>query len=280
MVYDYLKTLPQWLLPKRLLSWFAGRLANAKTVWLKSLLIRWFAKKYAVNMAEALEAELSQYPSFNAFFTRKLKPDCRPIASTVVVSPVDGIISERDALQQGELLQAKGRYYRVEELLSCSKEQAALFENGQFMTIYLSPKDYHRIHMPIAGRLLGMQYVPGRLFSVQPSTVRVIPNLFARNERVVVWFDTPVGKMVMVLVGAVIVGSIGTTWHGDLPRESKPHTFDYTKEHIALNKGDEMGYFKLGSTVVMLFEHDAALEWDTTHPCGSEVRYGEGLSVL
>lgn len=213
-------------------------------------------------------------------FIRHLRPECRPVAEAAVVSPVDGVISEIGRITSGRLLQAKGRDYTVSELLTSESALSAQFDNGSFATLYLSPKDYHRVHMPMDATLKEMIYVPGKLFSVQPTTARVIPRLFARNERLVVFFDTSVGLMAMVLVGATIVGAIGTAWHGDIRRGRQKVRFDYTDNtavNTALQKAVEMGYFKLGSTVVLLFAEGERMQWRPDLQAGSGIRFGEAL---
>ncbi|PJD93379.1 MAG: phosphatidylserine decarboxylase [Legionella sp.] len=279
MLKDWLKTAPQWVLPKKSISVLAGLLANVRHSTFKNALIRYFIKTYQVNMNEALIEQVEQYPTFNEFFIRHLKPECRPLATADILSPVDGVISELGAIEAGQLIQAKGRHYSVQELLACEDSRAQAFLQGQFATVYLSPKDYHRIHMPLKARLCSMHYVPGALFSVQPSTARVIPKLFARNERLVVFFETEIGAMAMVLVGATIVGAIATAWHGDIKRTKDQQHFDYTKNALSsiLEQGEEMGHFKLGSTVILLFAEGARMTWQHAMKAGSAVRFGEPL---
>lgn len=274
---DFLVALKHRMLPKRFLTLLAGVFANTRLQIIKNYLILAFIKRFQVNMQEALIEIPEEYPTFNDFFVRHLKPGIRPIASTDLVSPVDGCISALGHMQQGDLLQAKGRTYTVSELLGCSTEESAPFEKGSYMTIYLSPKDYHRIHMPLSAKLQSMTHIPGALFSVQPETTRVIPKLFARNERLVVWFETEKGRMAMVLVGATIVGKIGTTWTGDLPRASTTKT--YQCERKTLLKASEMGYFKLGSTVIMLFDDKHAVEWESSLSIGSPLYMGQALGT-
>lgn len=280
MPRDYLKTAPQYIIPARALNAYAKFMANVKIPVIKNRLIRNFIKDYNVNMSEALEESIDSYACFNDFFIRHLKPACRPVATEGIVSPVDGVISEIGAITSGKLLQAKGRHYTVSELLACDEQLSSQFNHGHFATLYLSPKDYHRVHMPIDATLKEMIYVPGRLFSVQPSTARVVPNLFARNERLVVFFDTPVGLMAMVLVGAMVVGAIGTSWHGDIRRGNKRVHFSYEDASIALNKATEMGYFKLGSTVVLLFADNQHMQWNSDLHAGDTIRMGESLAKM
>ncbi|KTD66343.1 archaetidylserine decarboxylase [Legionella spiritensis] len=277
MANDFLKTLPQFMIPKHGLTSFAGAVADVRVPAVKNFIIKRFIAKYGVDMSEAREENPENYPTFNDFFIRRLKSGIRPIADASVVSPVDGIVSELGSVKQGQLLQAKGRFYDVGEFLGCEPALFQPFINGCFATLYLSPKDYHRIHMPVDAKIRSMTYIPGQLFSVQPSTVRVIPRLFARNERLVVYCDTPLGLMAMVLVGATIVGAIATSWHGEIPRCKSIQRFDYSTSPIALQKGDEMGYFKLGSTVVLLFADGERLNWTSSLHAGSGIRYGQAL---
>lgn len=261
------------LLPKQTLTVLAGMLANVQWSWIKDPFIRWFIRHYQVNMLEALNPDPKSYPCFNDFFIRRLHPNARQLAQAPVICPVDGSISELGRIEAGQLLQAKGRYYSAQTLL---QNETHGFQEGHFMTLYLSPKDYHRIHMPIAGTVHSMIYVPGRLFSVQPATTRAIPNLFAENERVVVFFETTLGRMAMVLVGATIVGRIATDWHGEFKRSNILQTFTYPKP-IHLEQGQEMGYFKLGSTVILLFEKDAPIQWLETLQAGTVVKFGQEI---
>lgn len=280
MSRDFLKTLPQFIAPKHTLTSMAGKLAEIKVPAVKNRLIKRFIAKYNVNMSEAYEENPDNYDCFNDFFIRHLKPDCRPLADADVVSPVDGVISELGRIEKGQLLQAKGRYYAVDEFLACDPTLHEPFVNGRFATLYLSPKDYHRIHMPIRATLQSMIYVPGKLFSVQPATARTVPRLFARNERLVVFFETQVGLMAMVLVGAVIVGAIGTAWEGDLKRLHQVQAFNYADQPLSLEQGDEMGYFKLGSTVVLMFADGEKVNWLPSLKAGDSIRYGEALATI
>lgn len=248
----------------------AGKFADAKAGSLTTSVIRWFVRRYQVNMAEAADPDIANYTTFNAFFTRALKSDARPMGDSDFICPVDGAISQFGAIQQGQIFQAKGHEYSATALLAGDAKLASQFANGSFATLYLSPRDYHRIHMPCAGTLKKMTYVPGELFSVNPTTAQGVPGLFARNERVICEFESSeFGTFIMVLVGATIVGSIATTWHGVVnpPRISAVKTWDYKNKNIVLQQGEEMGRFLLGSTVVMLFEKDKIAfnqSWEAT----------------
>ena len=245
----------QYLLPKKLLTQLAGAFARSQSGALTQFAIRTFVAKYGVNMAEALHPDITSYASFNDFFTRALKPGARPLAPAAYVCPVDGAISQFGPIDGDQIFQAKGHRYSTRALVGGDATLAALFNGGQFATIYLSPKDYHRIHMPCDGTLRRMIYVPGDLFSVNPATAQAVPGLFARNERVVCVFDTARGPFVLTLVGATIVGSMATTWHGVVnpPRTADIREWTYAAGNVEIKQGDEMGRFLLGSTVVMLW---------------------------
>ncbi|RVQ67168.1 phosphatidylserine decarboxylase [Croceicoccus ponticola] len=274
---DRLKVLPQYLLPKQRLTTFAGRIAGARGGSMTTALIRWFVAKYGVDMSEAENSDIASYKTFNEFFTRRLKAGARPLASADFLCPVDGTISQYGAIDDDHILQAKGHRFTTADLVGGDAELAALFRHGSFANLYLSPKDYHRLHMPCDGTLRRMIYVPGALFSVNPTTARGVPNLFARNERVVCVFQSPQhGPFVMVLVGATIVGSMATVWHGvvNAKRTGEISEWTYADQDIELKKGEEMGRFLLGSTIVMLFRHDTIAfneNWASEHP----VRLGE-----
>jgi phosphatidylserine decarboxylase len=275
-----LAVLPQYLLPKKALTVLAGKLASAKAGSLTTAVIRWFVGRYGVNMAEAANPDITAYKSFNDFFTRPLKEGARPLADADFLCPVDGAISQFGAIERDQIFQAKGHRYSTTALVGGDRELAARFENGQFATLYLSPRDYHRIHMPSAGRLTRMIHVPGDLFSVSPTTAGGVPGLFARNERVVCVFDGEFGPFVLVLVGATIVGSMATVWHGTVnpPRPGVVREWRYGDEAAAVNleKGAEMGRFLLGSTVVMLFPKDSIGFNPDWAPMGP-VRMGEAM---
>ena len=252
---DRLAVLPQYLIPKQALTVLAGKLAGARAGGLTTGVIRWFVGRYGVNMAEAANPDIASYPSFNEFFTRPLKPGARPLADADYLCPVDGAISQFGRIQRDQIFQAKGHSYSTTALLGGDRDLALWFHDGEFATLYLSPRDYHRIHMPCDGRLTRMIYVPGALFSVNPTTARGVPGLFARNERVVCVFETTNGPFVLTLVGATIVGSMATVWHGVVnpPRLADVTEWRYDDQNIVLKQGEEMGRFLLGSTVVMLF---------------------------
>jgi phosphatidylserine decarboxylase len=279
-VFDRLAVLLQYLLPKQALTEFAGKVAAARCgVWTEKL-ISWFIGRYQVNMTEAANPDVNSYATFNDFFTRALRSDARPLASADYVCPVDGAISQFGSIENDQLFQAKGHTYSTTALVGGDVVLAAQFQNGSFATIYLSPKDYHRIHMPCDGRLTRMIYVPGDLFSVNPVTARGVPGLFARNERVVCVFDTLHGPFVLTLVGATIVGSMATVWHGlvNPPRSGEIREWRYGDQQINLKKGDEMGRFLLGSTVVMLFQKDA-LQFNSLWSPALSVRMGDVMGV-
>jgi phosphatidylserine decarboxylase len=275
-VVERLAVLLQYILPKQALTIFAGKVAGTRGGALTTRLIKWFVGRYKVNMAEAANSDISSYPTFNEFFTRALRSDARPLAAADFICPVDGAISQFGAIEKDQLFQAKGHTYSTTALVGGDSKVAAQFQDGHFATIYLSPKDYHRIHMPCDGKLTRMIYVPGDLFSVNPVTARGVPGLFARNERVVCVFDTANGPFVLTLVGATIVGSMATVWHGVVnpPRSREVREWTYDTQNIMLKKGDEMGRFLLGSTVVMLFPKNT-LQFNAQWLPALPVRMGE-----
>lgn len=278
-----LAILLQYIAPKQLLTAAAGKLAHWQAGRLTTAFIGWFVRKYQVNMEEAVNGDLTSYVSFNQFFTRPLKPGARVSADNAFVCPVDGCISQFGQVVQGQIFQAKGHQYSAQALVGGDATLAARFDQGSFACLYLSPKDYHRIHMPCDGTLLHMTYVPGDLFSVNPLTAANVPGLFARNERVVCTFNSAQhGQFVMVLVGATIVGSMATVWHDakdriiNPPRPGKVVKWDYSDRNIHLKQGEEMGRFLLGSTVVVLFEKDMLTFNTGWHP-GKPIRLGEAM---
>lgn len=278
---DKLFVMSQYLTPQLGLSRLAGRLAdNDQVPALKNRVVRWFIERYGVDMSEAVDADPASYATFNDFFTRALKPGLRPVdeAPDALTSPVDGAISQLGAIKGGRIFQAKGQSFNLTELLGGDEQRAKPFAGGEFATIYLAPKDYHRIHMPLSGTLTEMAYVPGRLFSVNPVTAANVPNLFARNERVVTLFDTEWGPMAMVHVGAMIVGSVETTWAGVVaPGTDGVSSVDYSADKpIRFDKGDEMGRFRLGSTVILLFPKDV-MQWSDELGPESVLRMGQRI---
>ena len=275
-----LAVLPQYLLPKQALTALAGRFARAEAGALTTRVIRWFIARYGVNMAEAVQPDPAAYRSFNEFFTRPLKPGARPLAAADFICPVDGAISQFGPIARDQIFQAKGHSYSTTALVGGDAALAAQFADGEFATLYLSPRDYHRIHMPCDGRLRRMIHVPGELFSVNPTTARGVPGLFARNERVVCVFDSAHGPFVLTLVGATIVGSMATVWHGVVnpPRPGTIREWRYDGEQaITLKRGEEMGRFLLGSTVVLLFPKNTLAFNPAWAPAGP-VRMGEAMA--
>ena len=280
---DKLKIIGQYLLPKHLVTLLAGKLANAKMGKFTTFLITKFIKQFKIDMSEAKYSEAADFETFNDFFTRELKAGLRPIieGDNNLATPVDGCVSQQGDIKAGRIFQAKGHDFSLRELLGGRDDVAAPFDDGIFSTVYLAPKDYHRIHMPITGKLEQMIFIPGDLFSVNPLTAQNVPNLFARNERAVAIFSTAIGPMAMVLVGATIVGSIETVWEGTLtPQKNKEIQYwDYQDQEIILQKGAEMGRFKLGSTIVALFPKDSIEFSDALAP-SSVTRLGELFATV
>ncbi|EAT12306.1 phosphatidylserine decarboxylase [Bermanella marisrubri] len=270
--------LSQYLVPQHSLSRLVGWFASTEINWIKNTFIEKFAAKYDVNMDEALEEDLRAYKSFNDFFTRALKDGARPISDDKIVSPADGAVSQLGEIELGRCFQAKGRDFGVNELLGGDAERAEPFMKGDFATIYLSPKDYHRVHMPCDGVLKETVYVPGDLFSVNPATAEGVDGLFARNERLVCMFETEHGPMAMVLVGAMIVAGIETVWSGQVcPLPKKAQVQKYDGGEIRLKKGDEMGRFKLGSTVILCFPPDT-IDFNDEIKAESPLKMGQGIA--
>ena len=276
---DRTAVIAQYLIPKQAITLLAGRIARAQGGTLTTRLIAWFVKRYRVNMLEAVNPDITSYASFNDFFTRALQDGARPLAQADLICPVDGAISQFGRIKGQQIFQAKGHHYSSTALVGGDAALAAQFDNGHFATLYLSPCDYHRIHMPCAGRLKRMIYVPGDLFSVNPATARGVPGLFARNERVVCVFDGEHGPFVLVLVGATIVGSMATTWHGavNAPRPGRLSEWRYDDKPIIFKQGEEMGRFLLGSTVVMLFPQ-GPLKFNPQWQLGGAIRLGEVMA--
>lgn len=276
---ERLFVLLQHVLPKLALTRLAGHFARRPADPLVRWMIRNFIARYQVNMAEATNPDIDSYASFNEFFTRALKPGARPLADADLVCPVDGAISQFGAIEQDQIFQAKGHSYSTRALVGGDAKLAEQFQDGSFATIYLSPRDYHRIHMPCDGRLLQMIYVPGELYSVNPATARGVPGLFARNERVVCVFESAQGPFVLTLVGATIVGSMATVWHGVVnpPRGKQVQVWNYADQQIVLKRGEEMGRFLLGSTVVLLFPKPA-VSFNPAWAPAAGVRLGEAMA--
>lgn len=276
---DRLFIASQYLLPQHLLSRLAGGLANCTWDWVKNPFITWFVKRYQVDMSQAVEQDPTAYACFNDFFTRALLPDARPLDPDArsILCPADGAISQLGSIEHGRIFQAKGQSFSALELLGGNPAHASLFQGGQFATVYLSPSDYHRVHMPLGGTLREMIHVPGKLFSVNQTTAENVPELFARNERVVCLFDTDAGPMAVVLVGAMIVASIETVWAGLVaPPQRQVRSEQYGASAPVLERGAEMGRFKLGSTAIVLFGPGHA-RWDDQLGAGSLVRMGQKL---
>ena len=273
---DRLAVLPQYLLPKQALTALAGRIASARGGRLTRALIAWFVRRYGVNMGEAANPDIASYASFNDFFTRALQEGARPLAQARLISPVDGAISQFGTMQKDQIFQAKGHHYSSRALLGGDAALAAQFDDGSFATLYLSPRDYHRIHMPCAGRLTRMIYVPGELFSVNPITARGVPGLFARNERVVCMFESAQGPFALVLVGATIVGSMAMVWHGVVNARliGEYREWQYADAAVQLEQCQELGRFLLGSTVVLLFPK-GPLQFNPVWAPGQAIRMGE-----
>ena len=269
-----------YILPHHAISWLMFKGARIQWKPLKNFIIRSYTSLHPVKMFEAVEEDMFAYASLNAFFTRKLKAECRPLDNNEKnwICPVDGSVSQAQTIQDGRIFQAKGQDYSLLELLGGDKKLEKIFSNGQFATLYLSPRDYHRIHMPATGKLIHMQYIPGRLFSVASFVVNHIPRLFARNERVVCYFETDQGPMVMVLVGAINVSATETVWHGLISSEAKKiKRFEYDDKNIVLKRGEEMGRFNLGSTVIVLTTNE--MQIDETIVADAEIKLGQCLAT-
>ena len=267
-------TFLQYLLPQHLLSKLMFRFARIENVWIKDTFTRWFVNKHQVNLAEAESNGISDYAHFNDFFTRALKPQARPISESAIISPVDGVVSQAGQIKDSQILQAKGHHFSLSQLLAGKSLER--IENGYFATIYLAPKDYHRIHMPIDGKLVSMRYIPGNLFSVNHKTVNKVNGVFARNERLVCLFDTVFGRVAFILVGAIFVGSMETSWQGQVtpPYGKEVKVYDYTEKEFKLLKGEELGRFNMGSTVIILLPETAPV---LKLQSGQELKMGQSL---
>lgn len=277
-IIQTLTSLLQYSLPHHFLSALVSKFTHSEIKIWKNLMISQIIKFYKVDIAEARQTDINSFASFNHFFTRELKPGIRPISphTNAIACPADGEISQTGIIDQGEIFQAKGKSFSTLELLGGNKARAESFMQGSFTTIYLSPKDYHRLHMPVQGSLTEMIHIPGRLFSVSHTSANSIPNLFARNERVVCMFDTELGCMALILVGAIFVSSIETTWHGVVtpPTSKAIRSWQYQNNRIIINKGDEMGRFNMGSTIIVLFAKDK-MTWNEKFIAGKKVKLGE-----
>ncbi|WP_262965022.1 archaetidylserine decarboxylase [Methylobacter psychrophilus] len=282
-IKEALTTLPQYILPHHALSRMMSKLTHCENKVWKNLFIKQIIRHYGVNMSEAVEQDINAFKSFNHFFTRELNPDVRPLTNerNAIASPADGVVSQAGNITNGKIFQAKGKSYTATDLLGGSVERAEPFNNGVFTTIYLSPKDYHRLHMPLTGTLREMVHIPGRLFSVNTATTNSVPGLFARNERVVALFDTDVGPMALVLVGAIFVSSIETVWHGVVtpPNISTVQSWQYQENAPTLKIGEEMGRFNMGSTIIVLFGKDKA-QWDSALTAEKAVKLGEQIGKI
>ncbi len=280
-----LTVLDQYLAPHHLLTAWMKRLTRVQSSWYKNRQIQWFVRRYQVDMSIAAEPDPLAYPDFNTFFTRPLKAGTRPVVdgADAVACPADGMVSQIGDVHNGRLLQAKGHHFDLLTLLGGGEERARPFQGGRFVTIYLSPRDYHRVHMPLTGRLRETVYIPGRLFSVSPRTTRAIPRLFARNERLVALFDTAIGPMAVILVGAMFVAGIETVWSGLYPHDKhvieRQFTDSPTQAAINLERGQEMGRFNMGSTVIVLFPPDR-VELAAALAQNAPVKMGELLGTV
>lgn len=280
---DRLKAALQYPLPQHAISRAVHWLTRIRQPAFKNLITRKFIRRFGVDMTEAVQPDPTAYPTFNAFFTRALRHGTRPLASetNAITCPVDGTVSQAGAIIEGRIFQAKGQSFTTGELLGGDDALAAQFDAGVFTTLYLSPRDYHRIHMPLNGVLTQMIHIPGRLFSVNPPTTRAVPRLFARNERVVTMFDTEAGPMAVIMVGALNVGSIETVWAGEItpPRGRTIRNWDYRGSKITLDKGAELGRFNMGSTVILLFAANRA-RWEAVLATDKPVRMGQRIATL
>ncbi|SMG65863.1 phosphatidylserine decarboxylase [methanotrophic bacterial endosymbiont of Bathymodiolus sp.] len=281
---ESLTTLPQYILPHHPLSRLMRQLTHSRIKPWKNLFIKGIASHYGVNMEEAIDSDINAYSSFNQFFTRELKAGARTIANNpgVIACPADGTVSQAGDITEGDIIQAKGKSYTATDLLGGDEERAAPFQNGKFTTIYLAPKDYHRLHMPLDGTLKEMVHVPGRLFSVNGATANSVPRLFARNERVVAIFHTEIGPMALVLVGAIFVASIETVWHGEVtpPTVKTMRTWQYIRNNAPkLKRGEEMGRFNMGSTIIVLYGKDV-MNWEEAFTAGKKVQLGEKIGHM
>ena len=283
MGWDYSVAFLQYLIPHHMLSMLIHTLTRSESRWFKNILINFTIKIYKINIADVKTFDIRDYSSFNAFFTRQLRANVRDIdnGDDIIISPVDGAISQIGKIEFGQIVQAKGRHYTVWELLAGDQLLSQKFKNCQFVTIYLAPRDYHRIHMPLTGTLRSMSYVPGKLFSVSPRAVRIVPNIFARNERVITVFETKFGLVLLVLVGAIFVGSMETVWQGKITPsygDKVKHWIYHDEREITINKGEEIGRFNMGSTVVVLMEEGYPKQFAGEFKVGSIVYMGQAMT--
>lgn len=280
---DRLKAAAQYFLPQHAISRSVHWLTRIQQPGIKNWMVRGFIRRFAVDMTEAAQPDPTAYPSFNAFFTRALRADARPVsgATDAVACPVDGTVSQAGLIESGRIFQAKGRSFTAQELLGGDAELAMHFDGGAFTTLYLSPRDYHRIHMPLDGTLTRMMHVPGQLFSVNPPTTRAVPRLFARNERVAAIFESVAGPMAVIMVGALNVGSIETVWAGEVtpPRGRTLRNWNYSERKISLEKGAELGRFNMGSTVILLFAANR-VRWAPELASDRSVRMGQRIGTI
>lgn len=278
---EYIKVLPQYILPQHFLTSIVYRLTRIESTLWKNNLIRIFIHMFKVDMQSSIKQDPEEFNHFNEFFTRALKEDARPISDSKIISPVDGFISQYGTIENRQLLQAKGHHYRLIDLLAGDEDSAQDFKTGEFSTLYLSPKDYHRIHMPVDGRLTKMTFVPGKLFAVNQHTTHVVNNLFARNERLIMYFETEFGAMVLIMVGAIFVGSMETVWQGQITptkeRQIRHWRYDDLDKQLAFKKGQELGRFNMGSTVILLFP-EKAIQWQKELCPGQPIIMGQPLS--
>ena len=277
-MFDKISVLFQHLLPQHLLSYCMGKIADCRWLRWKNFMIQHFIKRYSVDMSLAQLENPTDYPTFNSFFTRHLKPALRPVTqnSNEIASPVDGSVSQLGKINGEQLFQAKGFYFSLSSLLGNSPHLSKLFHNGNFVTLYLAPKDYHRVHMPLSGKLQETIYIPGRLFSVNQKTTHTIPCLFSRNERLVCLFETEMGPMIIILIGAMLVGSLNTAW-GTVPRTKTIVTNTFS-DGIELARGADMGHFKMGSTVILLFPENT-MQWANFLAEDTVVKMGEPIGM-
>ena len=269
----------QYLLPKYLITKLAAKIAACQIPFIKNWLIKNYVKYYQINTSE-ISKKLEEYRSLGDFFSRALTKDARKIAegNNIICSPVDGTLREYGKIIKNQLFTIKGKSFTLDQLLAVTDSSNSLFNNGEFTILYLSPKDYHRIHLPTDGKLTHMHYVPGTLFSVNPELIETYPDILAKNERLIIDFDTNCGKMAIIMVGAVIAGSIETTWHGTIKRSNTISQWDFRQQELSFKKGEEIGAFRLGSTVILLFTPNT-VTWNQSHQVGQPIKMGQPLAT-